>query len=438
MAELLVIAVILGLVLLNGMFVAAEFAVVGASRHAVQQAALSGVRGARLLTRVVGDAVAQDRFIATAQVGITLASLGLGMYGEHAVAAWFMEAFRGMGQAGWVAAHSVSTVLAVGVLTCLHIVVGEMVPKSLALQQPERTGYRIVGPMLAFGTAIAPAVLALNAAGNGLLRLVGVDRRLPSADRYYTPEELQAVVRESGAHGTIPSSAARVIEQLLEFGALTARDVMQPRVRLVGLPLGTGAEGLRAVLSNELHTRYPVFDGDPDHIVGSVHVKELFQVLRAGRAVALGDVSPMATVPETARLDQVLTAMRRERNAMALVVDEHGGTAGIVTLEDLFEEVVGDIEEGPSARPPAAPGGRLLVPGTVRLDELAEQLDAEMIHPDVERVSGLILTLLGRVPAVGDTVVFRGFRFEVTRVQGRGIEEVAVQKEQDRPESGAP
>lgn len=436
MAELFVIAVILALVLLNGMFVAAEFAVVGASRHAVQQAALSGVRGARRLTRIVGDATAQDRFIASAQIGITLASLGLGMYGEHAVAAWFMQAFSSMGHAGWVAAHSVSTALAVGILTYLHIVVGEMVPKSLALQRPEHTGYRIVGPMVIFGTVIAPAVLALNAVGNGLLRLVGIDRRRPSADRYYTPEELQAVVRESGAHGTIPPSAARVIDQLLEFGALTARDVMQPRVRVVGVPLGIAGDGLRSVLSAELHTRYPVFDGDPDHIVGSVHVKDLLAVLREGRSVALTDVSPMATVPETARLDQVLTAMRRERNAMALIVDEHGGTAGIVTLEDLFEEVVGAIDEGPPVRPAPGAGGRLVVPGTLRLDELEEQLDAEMSHPDVERVSGLVLTLLGRVPAVGDTVSFRGFRFEVTRVQGRGIEAVAVQREPGVPEAG--
>ncbi len=436
MAELFVIAVILVLVLLNGMFVAAEFAVVGASRHAVQQAALSGVRGARQLTRVVGDATTQDRFIASAQIGITLASLGLGMYGEHAVAVWFMEAFSSMGYAGWVAAHSVSTALAVGILTYLHIVVGEMVPKSLALQQPEQTGYRIVGPMVIFGTAIAPAVLALNAVGNGLLRLVGIDRRRPSADRYYTPEELQAVVRESGAHGTIPPSAARVIDQLLEFGALTARDVMQPRVRIAGVPLGISGDGLRTVLSTALHTRYPVFDRDPDHILGSVHVKDLLAVLREGRTVAQADVSPMATVPETARLDQVLTAMRRERNAMALIVDEHGGTAGIVTLEDLFEEVVGDIDEGPSARSVSGAGGRLVVSGTLRLDELEEQLGAEMSHPDVERVSGLVLTLLGRVPAVGDTVSFRGFRFEVTRVQGRGIEAVAVQRETGAPEPG--
>ncbi|MDP1571998.1 MAG: hemolysin family protein [Vicinamibacterales bacterium] len=435
MAELLVIVVILVLVLLNGMFVAAEFAVVGASRHAVQQAARSGRRGARALSRVVSDATTQDRFIASAQIGITLASLGLGMYGEHAVAGWFMQAFTAMGQAGWVAASSVSTGLAVGILTYLHIVVGEMVPKSLALQRPEHTGYRIVGPMRVFGTVIAPAVLALNTLGNGLLRLVGVDRRRPSADRYYTPEELQVVVRESGAHGTIAPSAARVIDQLLEFGALTARDVMQPRVRIVGLPIGLAGDALRAVLSTDLHTRYPVFDGDPDHIVGSVHVKELFAVVRSGRAVALTDVTSMATVPETARLDQVLTAMRRERNAMALVVDEHGGTAGIVTLEDLFEEVVGDIDEGPSQGPAPEPAGRLLVPGTLRIDELAEQTGIDVSHPDVERVSGLILTLLGRVPVVGDTVTFRGVRFEVTAVQGRGIEEVAVAWDPGAPDA---
>ena len=195
------------LVAANGFFVATEFAIARIRLTQVDDLEAAGRPGAGALRHAVEHI---DAYLAACQLGITLASLGLGMYGEHAVAVWFMQAFTWMGYGSWVAAHSASTALAVGILTYLHIVVGEMVPKSLALQRPEHTGYRIVGPMKVFGTIIAPAVLGLNTLGNGLLRLVGVDRRRPSEDRYYTPEELQVVVRESGAHGTIPPSAARV------------------------------------------------------------------------------------------------------------------------------------------------------------------------------------------------------------------------------------
>jgi CBS domain containing-hemolysin-like protein len=183
--------------------------------------------------------VRQDRFIATAQLGITLSSLGLGMYGEHAVAGWILRGFEQAGWAHWAAAHAVASVLAIAVLSYLHVVLGEMVPKSLALERADDTAAAVTGPMLWIQRLLQPLVLALNGVGNGLLRLVGIDRRAASA-RHYTSEELEMVVAESQRGGVLPELPGRLVRELLDFFELTAEQVMVPRVHVVGVPLGAG------------------------------------------------------------------------------------------------------------------------------------------------------------------------------------------------------
>jgi CBS domain containing-hemolysin-like protein len=203
--------------------------------------------------------------------------------------------------------------------------------------------------------------------------------------------------------------------------------VMVPRVRISGIPVGASAEELRAILRESPHTRYPIFETDLDHIVGMYHIKDLLRLLLVGQAVSAPGIRQVPMVPETTLLDTVLSTMRRERAQLAVVIDEHGGTAGIITLEDLFEEVVGEIDEGPgSAVPRFDVNGRLIVAGTMRLDELERFYDLELAHKDVDSVSGLILTLLGRPPQVGDAVQYERLRFEVTAVKGHGVDEAAV------------
>jgi CBS domain containing-hemolysin-like protein len=420
--------VISGLILLNGVFVAAEFAIVGAPRAAIDARAASGNRLALAVQRVLRDPRRQDRYIATAQLGITVASLGLGMYGEHVVA----EAIYGqLGRAGapaWLVSHGLASAISIAILTYFHIVVGEMIPKSIALQYAERMSLWITPIMLWTTALVYPLVVGLNGIGNRVLRSFGVNRQVQSTDQYYTPEELQLIVQESEELGAIRTESGQMLQELFEFGDLTASEVMVPRVRITGIPVGRSPERVRELLGRSPHTRYPIIEHDLDHILGMIHIKDLLRVLLGNEAIGPQHARPLPLLPETAPLDTVLATMRRERTQMVVVLDEHGGTAGIVTLEDLFEEVVGDIDEGPGGPAPLYRdrAGRLRVRGTLRLDELGQEFDLDLEHEDVDSVSGLILTLLGRPPVVGDTVRYERLLFEVTAVKGHGVEEAAV------------
>jgi CBS domain containing-hemolysin-like protein len=425
MTEFLVIST---LILLNGLFVAAEFAIVGAPRAAIDARAATGNRLALMVQRVLHDPRRQDRYIATAQLGITVASLGLGMYGEHVVADALYHWFESPGMPAWLASHGLASALAIAILTYFHIVIGEMVPKSLALQSAERMALWITPPMLWILMLLFPIVVALNGLGNAILRLFGVDRQEQTPDQYYTPEELQLIVQESEELGAIRTESGQMLQELFEFGDLTAGQVMVPRVRVTGIPVGSPPDKLRQILQSSPHTRYPIYEGDLDHIVGMTHIKDLLRVLMSGRAIQASDTRQLPLVPESAPLDSVLATMRARRTQMAIVLDEHGGTAGIVTLEDLFEEVVGDIEEGTRTNTPTFRDrdGRLRVPGTMRVDELGQHFDLDLEHEDVDSISGLVLTLLGRPPEIGDVVRYDRLSIEVTAVKGLGVEQCAV------------
>jgi CBS domain containing-hemolysin-like protein len=426
---ILTIAIIFVLLLVNAFFVAAEFAIVSAPRSAIDARAAGHDRLARMAQAVLKDPQRQDRYIATAQIGITVASLGLGMYGEHKIAERMLETMGQSSWAQWLAAHGAASAVAIAVLTYFHIVLGEMLPKSMALQGAERLSLWLTPPMLWIQWLLYPLVITLNGAGNLLLKPFGVSRQAHTADQYYTPEELQFIVEESEEQGALRAESGQVLQELFEFGELTAGEVMVPRVRITGIPVGAGPEELRRIIGRTPHTRYPVYENDLDHIVGTHHIKDLLRLLLNNTSVSAAGARSAPVVPETALLDAVLSTMRRERAQFAVVIDEHGGTSGVVTLEDLFEEVVGEIDEGPDRRrsgPRRDARGRLRVPGTMRLDELGQQFDLELAHEDVDSVSGIVLTLLGRPPRVGDAVVYGRLLIDVTSVKGRGVEEVAV------------
>jgi CBS domain containing-hemolysin-like protein len=423
MSSFLPVLIIAVLIALNGLFVAAEFAIVGVSRAEIDGSAGRGNPAARLVRTILRDPRRQDRFIATAQLGITLASLGLGMYGEHVMAEWIARQLETWGWGRWLAAHSVASILAVAVLTYFHIVLGEMVPKSLALQQAHRTVLWVAPLIRVVQLAVYPLVLALNGIGNTLLRLAGVDRATASTEQYRTAEEIAYIVRESQAGGLLRKESAEVIDELLQFGDRTAIELMVPRVRVAGLPLGAGPDVLRGSLRSTPHTRYPVYAVTIDEIVGMLHVRDMLRLADEGVAVAREHLRTVPFVPESAPMDQVLAAMRQARTQLAVVMDEHGGTAGIITLEDLFEEVVGDITDRSDEVPEVvlAKPGVVRADGAARLEDVGEALGVVLEHDDVDTVSGLVLALLGRPPAAGDAVVYDHVRFEVLTVRGHGV-----------------
>jgi CBS domain containing-hemolysin-like protein len=422
------ILIIFGLLLLNAVFVAAEFAIVGAPQAAIDARAAGRDRLARLVQGVLRDPRRRGRYIATAQIGVTLASLGLGMYGEHVLAAWILKELGNSTWAEWLAVHGFASIAAVAILTYMHIVLGEMLPKSVAIQRAEQIARWVAPVMVWIQTLLYPFVAALNGIGNAILKPFGISADTHDPDQYYTSEELQLIAEESEEQGALRSESGKVLQELFEFGELTAGEAMVPRVRITGIPVGATPEEVRAILGTVPHTRYPIYEGDLDHIVGMYHIKDLLRLLLNAQPVTKAGSRSIPMVPETALLDDVLATMRRERAQFAIVIDEHGGTAGVVTLEDLFEEVVGDIDEGPLGRSARGrdPQGRLRVPGTMRLDEVGQLFDLELTHDEVDSVSGLILTLLGRPPRVGDSVTYERLHLEVTAVKGHGVDEAAV------------
>jgi CBS domain containing-hemolysin-like protein len=419
--------IILLLVLMNGLFVTAEFAIVGAPRASIEHLASQGSRLARLVARTLEDPRRQDRYIATTQVGISVASLGLGMYGEHVLAEWIAARLTPLDATRWITAHAAASVIAVGLLTYLHIVIGEMVPKAFALQRAVAAVLAVSPFILLLQTALLPVIVALNAIGNGLLGLFGIRRQAVAAERYHTTEELEYIIEESQEGGLLRGEAGHILRELFEFGDLTAGEVMVPRVQLTGIAVGTPPDELRALVEQHVYTRYPVYIGSLDNIVGSVHIKQLLRHLDAREPVTARDARPVPYVPGPAALDEVLAVMRRYRAQIAVVMDQHGGTAGLVTMEDLFEEVVGDIEEGHGrgAIVRESPE-RLRVRGTVRLQEAGSALGVALEHSKVTTISGLVLLLLGRPASVGDAVTWQSVRIEVTGLAGRGVADAVV------------
>jgi CBS domain containing-hemolysin-like protein len=430
MTEILIpVAIIMLLVVANGIFVAAEFAIVGAPRASIEHQASQGGRLAQRVLRVLEDPALQDRYIATTQIGISVASLGLGMYGEHWLAERMQPWFVRFETVGWIAAHTVASVIAVALLTYLHIVIGEMVPKALALQRADKTALYVSPLIRGLQHVILPLVVILNSVGNFLLRLAGIERREVERERYHTAEELQFIVRESQEGGLLRGESGEILRDLFEFGDRTAGEVMVPRVLVAGIPVGVEPDELRAIVRAHAHTRYPVYSGDLDNIIGSLHIKEILRHLISNQPVAARDARALPYVPGPAQLDEVLAAMRRYRAQMAVVMDQHGGTAGLVTIEDLFEEVVGDIDEGRTRGPIVREAdGRLRVKGTVRLDEAGDALGRSLAHEKVTTISGLVLALLGRPAAPSDTVTWRNVRIEVVSIAGRGVGEALLSK----------
>jgi CBS domain containing-hemolysin-like protein len=432
------IAVIAALLALNALFVAAEFAIVSAPRTAIAQLASGGSLRAIGVARIQADPLRQDRYIATAQLGITMASLGLGMYGEAKLAVWIASLLAFEAAPAWLASHALAGAIALIVLTYFHIVVGEMVPKGVALSRSERAALWLTPAMLAVQVATYPVVAMLNGIGNALLRLLGIDRRF-GGGQLHTPEELSYLVREAEQGGMLRSAAADVVDELLEFGQLSAREVIVPRVHIRGVEVGSSLSELTQVVTLAPHARYPVYAHDLDHIVGMIHIREIARCVREGTGIRQTDIRTIPFVPGSATLDTVLDAMRDANAQMAVVMDEHGGTDGIVTTEDLFEEVIGDIQDPASdARPElyVAADGSQRAAGTVRVEELGEAIGQPLEHEEVDTVSGLVLSLLDRPPQVGDRVRYDGVELEVLEVAGLGVGECRVTVVADAGDEG--
>lgn len=402
--------VIVLLILLNGLFVAAEFAIIGVRKTQMETLADEGNNTAGHVLGILQSPQRQDRYIATAQLGITIASLGLGMYGEREFSA-FIEPYlaRVLGFDPHDALIvSAGYVISLSVLTYLHVVIGEMIPKSLALSSAEQAVLVLDRPMRLMQTVFSLPVAILNGIGRALLRLF----RVPAVEghtRVYSPEELEMIVSESAESGELDSEERELLLNIFDFSERTVDQVMTPRRKVEAVPRDIALDDLLDRVTQSDHSRFPVYDGDLDHVVGILHLKDLVrhQLGRHGRFDIRLLLHPVLVVPESASVEKALSLFRRSKQHMALVADEYGGTAGIVTLEDLVEEIVGevqdefDLDQEPFVvlRP-----GLVDVAGDYLLDDLRREVflgdDADL--PEIETVGGLIVDGLGRPPLVND------------------------------------
>jgi CBS domain containing-hemolysin-like protein len=416
------------LILVNGTCVAAELSLVGARRSRLLSLAEGGNRSARHVLGLTGSYRAMDRTVATAQVGITLSSLGLGMYAEESMAHALLPLFERF-EMGELAAHGLASTLTVVLLTYLHVVVGEMIPKTVALQHPIQTALLLQAPLRGLRILLAPLVIVLDGASTGILHLLRVVTAGEHA-RAHTLQEIQALVETSDLSDPMAQRQNRMLRGLLEFEDLPVRKVMVPRNSVIGIPVDAGPEEVLALLKRTAHTRYPVFQGDLDQIIGFVHVKQLLGVLRPGLSLdlrALARAVPM--VPEAARARRVLRRFREEQVHLAVVVDEHGGTSGVVTLQDLLAEIFGDVQDEFDAEEPdirRLSETTAVLRGSVRLDEINEEFGLEFEGRLVDTVAGLILQELGRTARRGDVVRLEDVILTVEEVERLAIARVRL------------
>jgi CBS domain containing-hemolysin-like protein len=432
---LLPLAIISLLVLLNGLYVAGEFSLIGVRPSRIEQLAEEGVKPAGQVQEILDSNQKQDSYIATAQLGITIASLGLGMYGEPAVAHFiepYLERLVGIEPTPAIL-HTIATILALGTLTYLHVVIGEMVPKSLALAAAERTVLLIFRPMRISQTILSWPVRFLNNIGRLLLRFL----RIPPAEgqaRLHSQEELELIVAESAEGGLLYEEEGEMILNIFDFSDRQVGQVMTPRRKIQALPHEMPLPTILSTLAESNHSRFPVYKDDLDHVIGILHLKDVLHFRLRGDGPFDIDLllRPAPAVPETLPVEQLLAAFKRERLHMAIVLDEFGGMAGIVTLEDLVEEVVGEVRDefDTELEPLIEVGpGELDVAGDYLVDDLRDYvyLGDEKDLPDVETVGGLIITGLGRPPQVGDEIEMEeGICFEVVEVDGRAVTRVRV------------
>jgi putative hemolysin len=426
-AELAGVAV---LILLNAFFVAAEYALVTVRRTLLQELANQGHKRAKAVLRITQD---PPRFIAAMQLGVTLTSLGIGALGEPVLSHLLDD---------WVAAL-VAGAIAFIVITYLHVVVGELVPKGLALGYADAIALGVSAPVRSFFVLFKPVIWILQRSSEQTQRLLGLDPR--SADsRPLSEAELKMLLNVSSEQGEIEHDEREMLYKVFDFADKEASDVMVPRPEVVGLSIEMPPEEALAAVLESPYTRYPVYRDSLDEIIGVLHVRDLFSALhdRGIEEVEIaGVLRPAYIVPETKDLAALLAEFRRTNQHMAVVVDEYGATQGIVTLEDLLEEIVGEIEDEfdlPDESVERVDENTVRIDGTFPLDDFNEQFGTTLEHEDFHTVAGYVFHLLGRAAEPGDEVRTDGVCFRVIETEGSRIQrlEVEMNLEPVEPQAG--
>ena len=426
------------LILIHGFFVAGEFGIVAIERSKVEQRAEEGDPRARSVLRALKTLSFQ---LSGAQLGITITSLLVGFLIEPALAPLLepLVAAVGLPEAS---VFGVSVALALFLATTFEMVVAELVPKNLAISRPETISFAIATPLRLVNASMKPLIVFLNSAANGTVRMLGIQPQ-DELTAVHSLEELQVLIRSSREGGALDEEEATLLARSISFGDKVAADALIPRVDVVGIARTATLQDLIALALDTGHSRFPVMGEDIDDIIGIAHVKDVHAVERARRAsMPVTEIMrrPLA-VPESRDLASLLVEMRRTRLHLAVVIDEFGGTAGIVTLEDLLEEIVGEIDDEydaqeADARLTSSPSGVHVVAGMLHPDEVRETTGFEMPEGDFETLAGFLLSLFDRIPAPGDHISYDGWEFKVVEMEKRRIAQVLMVESSDTAAEG--
>jgi putative hemolysin len=415
---LLELLALVGLILLNAFFVGAEYGLVTSRRTRILELEREGNRRARAVRRITSD---PPRFISAMQLGVTISSLAIGALGEQVLAHRFDA----------VMASFLAVLLALLVVTYLHVVVGELVPKGIALGHPERTALAVSGPVRAFFTVFKPLIWLLQQSTAVLLRALGLEP--PGAEHEaHSEAELRMLLSSSAEQGEIEHEEQEMLYKVFDFADKEVADVMVPRPEVVAISIALPPEeALKAVLESP-YTRYPMYRDSLDDIVGVLHIRDLIEALHDDGIAAVNLealVRAAYMVPETKDLGALLTEFRRTNQHLAIVIDEYGSMEGIVTLEDLLEEIVGEIEDEfdlPDETVERIDEDTIRIDGTFPIDDFNEQFDCELPHEDYHTVAGFVFGELGRTAEPGDEIRHDGLLFRVEQIEGQRIDRLTV------------
>jgi CBS domain containing-hemolysin-like protein len=439
--DLLKLVFVLLLVLANGFFVAAEFSLVSVRRTRIAELVSHGNTSAEAVQKAIEN---PDRVIAATQLGITLASLSLGWIGEPALSHLILplvNLFPNAIQSGL--SHSISAGIAFVMITFLHVVVGELAPKSIALQDPEKTSLMIARPTLWSEIIFKPAIWLLNGTGNALLKLVGV-QPATGHELVHSVEELKMLVTASAESGVVEAEESQMLHAIFEFGNLIVRQVMIPRTEMVSVEADTPLNDIISLVSESTYTKFPIYEDSLDQIIGIVHVKDLLSAMQnpdCQQCTARDFAREPIYVPETISVNSLLHHFRADKQHIAIVMDEYGGTAGLVTLEDLLEEIVGEVSDPFDMFIPeiqTQPDGTILIDGLTLIEVVNEQLGLNLKDPDYDTIAGFVLGKLGRIPRLQDTVVGGGVRLRVDAMDGLRIARLSLVPLDDMEELNEP
>ena len=429
------LAALLALVLANGFFVAAEFSIVTVRKTRIDQLIAEGHRAARAVRRAVSD---PDPFIAATQLGITMSSIGLGWIGEPALAAMIAPGLRFLPLTiAEATAHSIAVAIAFAIVTALHIVLGELAPKTIALDKPEGTSLLVVKPTELFMKAFWPFIRVLNGMGRAVVSMLGLSSD-GGHSMVHSEAELKMLVTASQEAGVLEEHEEQMLHRVFGFADLNAGQVMIPRTELVAAPADMPLGDLTKTIGQGTHTRLPVYRSGLDDVVGMLHVTDLLKAIGAGdMSLNAGALArEVLTVPETLGADDLLAEMRRRRVREALVIDEYGGTAGLVTFESLMERIIGEIpgELGAQTRTITRPDGSADIDGLALVGDVNDQFGLHIDADTYTTMGGFVLGRLGRRAKAGDTIDVEGRKLRVEALDGLRVARVWLSKPAQRTE----